>query len=103
MHYTYNSNTTDSIPDGLLTGVTMFDGGSISYSYDYLQRISNRNIAGKLEERYAYAAGSGENTTTTRLSTKTTSFSSSADYANESFKGRIKSTLFQSAKRIFFS
>ena len=70
MHYTYNTNTEDSIPDGLLTGVTMFDGNSISYEYDFLQRLGNRTIAGKLEERYAYAPGAGENTTTTRVSTK---------------------------------
>ena len=60
MHYAYNTDTTDDVPDGLLSGVTLFDKSTVSYSYDYLQRLSNKLLKSEsgttlLEERFAYS------------------------------------------------
>ncbi len=68
--YTYSENESDSISDGTLTGMRMVSGGNISLNYDYLQRLTTRNIASKLTETYTYKAGTGTNTTTTQVNGK---------------------------------
>ena len=68
--YTYNTSTTDIISDGTLTGMRMVSGANISLSYDYLQRLSTRNIASRLVETYTYKAGSGTNATSTLVNGK---------------------------------
>ncbi|MBP3451644.1 MAG: hypothetical protein J6J73_02510 [Agathobacter sp.] len=65
--YSYNSNKTDGISDGLLTSMQMITSYGLGREYDYLQRLTERRISG-LTENYTYKAGKEANTTTTQVS-----------------------------------
>ena len=67
--YYYNTATSDSIPDGLLTSMSMVDWRKINLSYDSLERLTSRDIAGTVTQSYTYAAGSASGTTSTRIAT----------------------------------
>ena len=68
--YAYNSNKTDGISDGTLTGMQMVTAYGLGREFDYLQRLVERILPGGQVEKYNYASGEGENTTTTQVFAK---------------------------------
>ncbi len=61
----YNTSTTDSISDGVLTSMALFSNSWLYYRYDSLSRLKERDVGNILTEHQTYLAGSGTCTTTT--------------------------------------
>ncbi|HIT33990.1 MAG TPA: DNRLRE domain-containing protein, partial [Candidatus Faecousia intestinigallinarum] len=61
--YTYNTSSSDAIPDGVLTGMTIGNGDTLSLSYDALGRLTGRTAAGRTAQSYTYANGAAGTTT----------------------------------------
>ena len=67
--FTYNTDTSDSIPTGSLTSMAMFNSNWINYRYDSLARLKERDVGNLLTEYHTYQAGSTTGTTTMRPET----------------------------------
>ena len=73
--YTYDTDSTNSISDGLLIRMQMTTYGKIDYTYDELQRLSQKHIysersGGGFWEEFFYKAGSTAGTTTSLVAEK---------------------------------
>ena len=67
--FTYNTDTSDSVPTGSLTSMAMFNNSWINYRYDSLTRLKERDVGNLLTEYHTYQAGSTTGTTTMRPET----------------------------------
>ena len=67
--FTYNTDTSDSVPTGSLTSMAMFNNSWINYRYDSLARLKERDVGNLLTEYHTYQAGSTTGTTTMRPET----------------------------------
>lgn len=52
--YSYDTNTSNGISDGTLTSMRTVAGDILNYTYDSLQRRTDKYITGKVWERYTY-------------------------------------------------
>ena len=68
MTYSYDADLENNVTDGALTAVQMVSGQNIGYTYDPLQRLTDKGVDGGFWEQYIYAPGATSGTTSTQVS-----------------------------------
>jgi len=58
--YFYDSDKENTIPEGTLTSMTTNNGATMGYTYDRLQRLTDKYVTDEIWDRYAYNGGSSQ-------------------------------------------